>query len=350
MIQTLRAIAFAYACRLAVPIWVLAGACFKLVERNPKLLPSPVLDTVRGLDGAFGSSGVAWLDLSMRIIILGEFALVAIMLTMPRLARMAAIITLSIFCLILLVVIVPAFNDGGIEGAIKGSCGCFGTGGPNPLAMLVIDGMLLFFALAAKRSVRAMPTGAFFGLPAAACLVALGLSAIWLTPRRADIDLTPNEADTASTAHTVAATTESGWPGLPAQAAPYYIPEFSSWIGARLDSQEMARLMTPEPPASLNQGTWFVLFYRMDCEHCHELMQARFTGPLDVPILAIAIPDTDPAAHLEMPCEVCQLRTLVKGPEYVLTTPVLMRVENGVVTRLATDPEDHDAIERCMKP
>ena len=31
-------------CRLVVPAWILAGAAFKLWERNPQLLPKPVTD------------------------------------------------------------------------------------------------------------------------------------------------------------------------------------------------------------------------------------------------------------------------------------------------------------------
>ena len=108
--------------------------------------------------------------------------------------------------------------------------------------------------------------------------------------------------------------------------------------------------MTPAPPTSINTGTWFVMFYREDCEHCHELLQKYFSGPLKTPTLTIAIPDTDPAASLEMPCSECQQRKLFKGPDYVLTTPVLLKVVDGIVTIVVTDPEDHAAVERCLAP
>ena len=40
-----------YICRLAVPLWLLAGAIYKLIERNPKLLPPPVFSVVQSMDG-----------------------------------------------------------------------------------------------------------------------------------------------------------------------------------------------------------------------------------------------------------------------------------------------------------
>lgn len=341
-----RAIAYSYVCRLVVPVWLLAGAIFKLVELNPKLLPPPVLSVVTGTDGAFGVSGGEWLDLAMRIIVAGEFLLAAAMLTMPRFARAVSIATLALFCAILGSVIADAFREKGFEGVLKGSCGCFGSAGPNPLVMLGIDGVLLILSILARRSPRAMQVGRMFGLPACLLLTAIGAIAAAMSPARSEIDLTP--VDPPKAADAVPAAT--AWPGLPAKAAPYYIPDFPTWLNTRLDSQEFARLMTPAPPESINQGTWFILLYRMDCDHCHELMTEHFTGHLATPVLAIAIPDTDPAASLEMPCEECQLRTLVKGPEYVLTTPVLLRLENGVITRMATDHEDTAALDACLAP
>ncbi len=349
-----RAIAFAYGCRLIIPLWVLAGASFKLAERNPKLLPAPVLEPVLALGSALGLTGVEWLDNAMRAIIFLELALAAIMLAMPRLARVAAIVTLVVFCAVLFGVLVPAFRSGGLEGALKGSCGCFGQSGPNPLLMLAIDLTLLVAAILAKRSAIAAPVTASTGLPRFAILVGIGLIPLILVPARAAIDLEPppERGPTAqqATSPSIATPVAAPWPPRPAQAAPYYIPEFATWTGTRLDAQEMVRLIDPGAPEGLNSGTWFVMFYREDCEHCHELLAEHFSGTLATPTLTIAIPDTDPAASLEMPCGECQQRRLVKGPEYVLTTPVLMRVEDGVITRMAADHEDRDSIARCLAP
>ncbi len=352
---------FYIVCRLVIPLWLLAGAVVKLSERNPKLLPPPVLNVVQFVDGWFVASGVASLDLSMRLIVLGEFALVAVMLCMPRFARLVAIATLSLFCVILLSVITPAFLDKGFEGAWKGSCGCFGSGGPNPVIMLAIDLVLLLLAILSKRRVWAhadLPRS--FGMPSAIALTLVGAAIAFAIPARGEITIVAPIPDPPSVDPplvnpqdppvnpVVVATLPAPWPAMPATAQPYYIPDFASWRGTRLDSQELARLTTPAPPPSINTGTWFVMLYREDCDHCHELLQTYFSGPLATPTLTISIPDTDPAASLEMPCGECQLRTLVKGPDYVLTTPVLLRVVDGVITDIVTDPEDRAAVERCI--
>ena len=86
-----RHLLYFYVCRLAIPLWLLAGAIYKLVARNPKLLPPPVLSFLQSMDGLFWLTGTAWLDTATRLIILGEFVLVAAMLCMPRLARSIAI-------------------------------------------------------------------------------------------------------------------------------------------------------------------------------------------------------------------------------------------------------------------
>ncbi len=372
---------FVLICRIAIPLWVLAGAIYKLVERNPKLLPPPVFKVVQGMDGMFWIAGNDWLDTATRLIVLAEFSLVWAMVCMPRVARTAAIALLSFFCLILLMVIVPEFQAGGFSQAWKGSCGCFGKGGPNPVVMLGIDSLLLGLAILSKRSAtRVVPVS--FGLPAFISLSIIGLLVLSAVPKRGSIEIVIEPAVALESANeTPAATTEasngqqqsgsldpikpaiappqvpplsalqpSAWPARPERAAPYYVPAFETWVGTRLDSQELALLMQPTAPESLNSGTWIVIFYREDCEHCHELMQAHFTGPLAQPTLAIAIPDTDPAASLEMPCDQCQTRTLFKGPEYVLTTPVMMKVVNGVITAIMTDPEDRASIEQCLAP
>lgn len=365
-------------CRLVIPLWLLAGAIYKLIERNPKLLPPPVLSFVQSMDGLFWLTGTAWLDSATRLIILSEFVLVAAMLCMPRLARTIAIAVMSLFCIILLSMVWPEFQKGGFAQAMKGSCGCFGASGPNPVMMLGIDATLLILALMSKRTKMTPDVSIRFGLPRCAVLGVVSLCIVSLVPNRPEIAMPTDVAQTQSNHSAVSPTpatpvptpatnpntTPSSatitptpaivptltWPGFPQKAAPYYVPEFAKWVGVRLDSQDMARLMTPAPPASINTGTWFVMFYREDCEHCHELLQKYFSGPLNTPTLTIAIPDTDPAASLEMPCSECQQRKLFKGPDYVLTTPVLLKVVDGIVTIVVTDPEDHAAVERCIAP
>ena len=124
--------------------------------------------------------------------------------------------------------------------------------------------------------------------------------------------------------------------------------EFEKWIGQRLDAQPIMQLLATAPPATIQQGRWHVVFYRSDCDHCHTLMSTYFEGELEVPVLAVEVPDTDPAAALPNPCERCDMVRLLKGPSWVFTTPVLLTVQDGVITCVATDSENTEQVEACL--
>src|SRR5262245_50244988 len=91
-----------------VPLWVLTGAIFKLVEHTPANLPSGIVKAAKA----------AQLDLHILLatLISLEFAAVAVMVFVPRLSRLAAIFMLSVFCLVLL-------NEMLVLGNYD-SCGC----------------------------------------------------------------------------------------------------------------------------------------------------------------------------------------------------------------------------------
>lgn len=143
-------------------------------------------------------------------------------------------------------------------------------------------------------------------------------------------------------------TTTKAWPAMPAQVQGFYIAEFANLVGSRLDANDFGVLIQ-KPPAKLNEGRWIVIYYRQDCDHCHELMMTHFTGVLNVPTLAVAIPDADPNALLEMPCDSCALAQLIKGPNYVMQTPVVLSMQDGVVTCIVEDIEDMEKLEACIK-
>jgi hypothetical protein len=70
---------------------------------------------------------------------------------------------------------------------------------------------------------------------------------------------------------------------------------------------------------------------------------------LPVRTLAVAIPDADPNSILDNPCEECVKVSLVKGPNYVIQTPVLLAIQDGVVECLIENAEDMAALEACLK-
>ncbi len=350
--------------RLAVPAWVATGATFKLVERNPLLLPKPLFDLVRAGDGTLGMAGLEWLDFALRSFVAIEFVLVAIMVFMPGLARRAALLILGIFIATLLALIVPLWASEGFGKVLQGSCGCFGESGPNPVLMLGADAVLFVLVLLfpPPQPITSATAPHSVGLARGASLAALvGLALAitsFLVPARGTILVdppvmpapAPGEDETAPSPPAVPTATQAApWPAMPSTMQAFYMPEFADWVGTRLGSQPEAALIMPAPPVDIQHGVWNIVFYREDCDHCHELLGSYFSPAVRHPTLCIAIPDTEPDAALEMPCEECQLRSLAKGPQYVLSTPVLLRLEDGIVTRLCGDPEDPSEVEACIE-
>jgi hypothetical protein len=141
----------------------------------------------------------------------------------------------------------------------------------------------------------------------------------------------------------------AGWPGVPSKLEPFYIAEFGNTVGKPLADNVFARLIAGTPPADFLKGRWIIVFYREDCDHCHEMLMTYFTGKLPVRTLAIAIPDTDPASALDNPCDECVKMSLVKGPNYVIGTPVVLAIQDGVVECVVDNAEDIAALEGCLK-
>ena len=353
-------------CRAIVPLWLLAGASFKLAQLDPKLLPPVVLSAISSTDGMVGLSGNAWMDLALRLIILSEFVIAALMICVPRLSRGVAIALLAFFCTILLSTIVPSWQKGGFAEVLRGGCGCFGAGGPNPLYMLLIDGSMLVAAVAfpvsAKGMVPVITKGVWpaMGLCIIGAAIAFGMPAPKVTLE--DPSLLAGSGDGAAGAAGTTPGATSGpagpdaakgtagapWPGRPEKVESYYLGEFEKWVGQRLDAQPIMQLLAAGPPANIQQGRWHVVFFRADCDHCHTLMSTYFEGELEVPVLAVEVPDTDPSSALPNPCERCDMARLLKGPSWVFTTPVLLTVQDGVVTCVATDSENTEQVEACI--
>lgn len=111
---------FALACGL---LWLLAGALYKFFDGSPNDLPQPVVE-----HSPFGKFD------TFRLAIAAEFAVVGLVLTVPRLGWIALGGIFSVF----LAVLVPLALGG------ESSCGCFGSNVTiAPWQMMLIDGSLL---------------------------------------------------------------------------------------------------------------------------------------------------------------------------------------------------------------
>lgn len=313
--------------RVVVPLWLLAGAVLKLGDASPAHLPAALVKWL-------GPLGVD-LMFVVRFSIAVEFVVVGVMWLLPSLARPLGLLMLAVFMPILV----------GDVAMGASSCGCFGSVQVNPWVTLVLDVSFFVGILVLGRrapGLRWQPTvSAVRVLIAGAWTIAafvLGFGP--LTSKPAQVP-PPAESEAAPAGDASAATSAA----LPADG--YYVPEYESWVGQRFLDLEIAGWIRGLPAEELETGLDYVLFYRKDCEHCHELMQVFFAGPLDVPTVAVAIPERTgwPDVRLPLDCEECRTAELPAGVDWFIQTPVLVRLNEGVV---ACASETDAADPQCL--
>lgn len=139
------------------------------------------------------------------------------------------------------------------------------------------------------------------------------------------------------------------WPGPPAKIEAMYLPEFAEFVGKRFSEIPFATLISGKVPADFLSGRWIVIYFREDCDHCHMLLSTYFTGKLPVRTMTVAIPDTDPKNALDHPCDECVKLSLVKGPNYIVASPVVLAINDGVVECVIENVDDMAALEACLK-
>ncbi|RPG13480.1 MAG: hypothetical protein CBB69_013385 [Phycisphaera sp. TMED9] len=147
---------------------------------------------------------------------------------------------------------------------------------------------------------------------------------------------------------TPVATTGDAWGEMPTQVNPFYFTDFDQWVGKPLADQELARLINRPIPEALKTGRGFVMFFRSDCEHCHHMLEQWFTESVPAPTVAVLVDDTDPANAMPFPSTIVERKALPRGPDYVIQTPALFAVKDGVVTGFASDPDDVASVEACI--
>jgi hypothetical protein len=217
------------------------------------------------------------------------------------------------------------------------SCGCFGAVEVHPGITLAMDlGFLLGLWLLGRRAPSLAMTPAVPTLQ----VVAAGL---WTVASFGIAFALTAGGAPAATAATASAT------GAAAPAEGYYLPQYADWIGKQWSELPISSWMMGTTDGIAN-GPHFVLFYRKDCEHCHALMEAYFAGPLPLPTTAVAVPERAgfPTVGVQpFPCGECSKSELPAGVDWFLQTPVLVRLEDGVVRCAAeVTPEQPECLER----
>lgn len=344
-------------CRIVVPLWVLAGAAFKLYERTPSNLPSGMLAVAKGA----GTD----LNLLLRLLIGLEFFAVGVMFFVPRLARAMAIFMLTCFCSILIWEL--------IRSATK--CGCFGSITIKPWQMLTIDGTLLLLTVVFNPN-TGKPAGEpsqrqSFAMPAfaSAVLLAIGLAIAFGVPDRAPTIQRVIDDQTPTTAHATPPTTQASTStqpdviaiqrvtaSLPADPTvnpnPLPIPNSwytkvptDQWMGKPWRDLEIFQLM-PRWPKDMDKGKRYVVFYSRTCEHCQAMFWDDLIVPLDAPITAVEIPQSkDVLTALDAwampPAEHVELLALPLGCNWIIQPPLAVVLQDGIVT--CANEGDHKA-------
>lgn len=300
----LRSLAAVVLARVIIPLWLGVGAVLKLIDGSPSNLPASLVKLL-------GGNGVE-LRFILELSIAVELIVVGVMVLMPGLARLAGIAMLGSFLPILI-------GDVALGAA---SCGCFGAVQIPPWVTLVTDLVFLLSLVFLARGVQALKTT---GMQPTWRVLAVGLwsvlsvaSAFGLTSS----GTTPDNANVPSGGVAAAGPTEG-----------YYLPDYTAWQGEDFLGLDLAGWIRGLPE-DLGQGQQYVLFYRKDCEHCHELMEIFFADDVPLPTTAVAVPERTgyPTVGVQpFACGSCRLAELPSGVDWFLQTPVLVRLADGVV-------------------
>lgn len=295
--------------RVAIPLWLLTGAVLKLIDGSPSNLPASVVTWLGGL-------GVD-LMFVLRLSIAVELVVVGVMVLLPPLARLVGIASLGAF--------LPVLVGDVLLGAT--SCGCFGAVEIHPGITLVVDLGFLLGLIFLGRGVRML---ALTSTLKTSRVVAVGLWSMVSVlaafgfaggARTEGVSVTDDPVDGRSM---VAAT-------LPTDG--YYFPQYEAWLGRPFREIEIASWVRGLPE-DLDTGPQYIIFYRKDCEHCHELLELYFSGALPQPTTAIAVPERIgfPTENLQpFSCSECRVAELPAGIDWFMKTPVLVRLADGVV-------------------
>lgn len=291
--------------RVIIPLWLGVGAVLKLIDGSPSNLPAALVKWLGGI----GMDLRFVLEFSIAV----EFVVVGVMILLPGLARFAGIIMLGSFLPVLI----------GDVALGASSCGCFGAVQIPPWVTLVTD---LFFLLSLVFMARGVPALAMPRSIPTWRVIAVGIWSVIAVALAFGL-----------TAQTGPATTPDGQAeNQVANAGPtegYYLPDYTAWQGQAFLDLDMAKWIHGLPE-DLDQGQRYLLFYRKDCEHCHELMEFFFADELPLPTTAVAVPERAgfPTGSVQpFVCGNCSLAELPAGVDWFMQTPVLVKLTEGVV-------------------
>ncbi len=291
--------------RLVVPAWIFFGALTKAIGASPKSLPRTILDAGSALGFADN------LHLLLAILTAIEFAFVGVMLFVPKLARKAAILMLGIFLIVLSIAIFRG----------ETSCGCLGDHSFSPWTMFIIDASLLIGIIIFKPRISKCHMNKGKRSPIAACIFIL---LAWIF-----------------TFSSIYYSLEKNKSNLPAS---WYPQDVSQWVDKSIDDIKLFGWVASWPH-DIHSGKQFVIFYAKTCDHCQSLLYEHFSLGLRFPTTLVAIPEAKEGFFteglLDNPCFDCDEAELPIGVDWIIGTPLVIAVENGIV-KCAKENEEYE--------
>ena len=120
------------------------------------------------------------------------------------------------------------------------------------------------------------------------------------------------------------------------------------WVGKRIEDTSLHEHLPAVRALVADQPT-LISFYRPNCDSCHDLFDGHFGERLAARVIAIRVPPADGVTmgESDLPedvyCADCVKLVLPEGPVWLVESPVVIEVVDGVVTCVSTD--DYD---RCI--
>ena len=213
-----------------------------------------------------------------------------------------------------------------------------------PIGAMALFGALLFLSYKAAKTARA--------LREAEESPRRGLSPAWSL--LGAIAAMTTSAHFAASAQFKSAEGASAPAPAPSQTVPSIDLDMRAFVGQPLSQSPLGKYM-PEleslcSTANAPDGA-YVVVYSPSCGTCYSLFRDNFSMPRPQRVIAIAIPladgavsaATEPPAPIE--CFECVERTLPQGPRWLVASPMVLRIEGGIVT-CAADRLGGDCLPR----
>ncbi len=112
---------------------------------------------------------------------------------------------------------------------------------------------------------------------------------------------------------------------------------FESWKGRTFADAGVAKHV-PQITAEVLEGDSIVVFYNPKCSHCHEVFNRWLSEPRSEKVIAVLVPAAEGATEAagdgdigDINCPNCVRLELPFGPNWLITTPAVAVVKDGII-------------------